>query len=291
MTHSMRNHTNRLKALGLSVFALSLAAYGGQAAADVLPVQNLTFNQLTNPFNPANSQKDFFNSVQPLDWSVGTDGANGSLTYVGQQGSEGFAGGSGNVYPVYTNPGFSVTVPAGTNFFQADGNPEYENTIFQTISGLTAGTTYTLQFQQAAGQQTGFSGDTTEQWKVFLGVGGIGVNCSSSPCTVTGTADNLENDSTLMNTPSQQNVNWNSVTMSFTPTAAELNSGSAVLTFLAWGDGGSTTNLPPTVFLEGVNTPPISAPEPSTWAMMIMGFFGMAFVGRRRLMKRAVATA
>jgi hypothetical protein len=44
-----------------------------------------------------------------------------TLTYVGQQGSEGFQGGSGNVYPVYTNPGFSVTVPAGTNFFQADG--------------------------------------------------------------------------------------------------------------------------------------------------------------------------
>jgi PEP-CTERM motif len=276
-------------AAGLTAIGMSLIASG--AWADVLPVQNLTFNQLTNPFNPANSQKDFFNSVQPLDWSVGTDGANGALTYVGQQGSEGFAGGSGNVYPVYTDPGFSVTVPAGTNFFQADGNPEYENTIFQTINGLTAGTTYTLQFQQAAGQQVGFSGDTTEQWKVFLGVGGIGVNCSSSPCTVTGTADNLEEDSTLMNTPSEHNINWNNVTMSFTPTAAELNKGSAVLTFLAWGDGGSTTNLPPTVFLEGVNTPPISAPEPSTWAMMIMGFLGMVFVGRRQLKKRAVAVA
>ena len=289
MRRSLRSSTRSLGMFGLSAVALAFTACGAQA--DVLPVQNLTFNQLTNPFNPANSQKDFFNSVQPLDWSVGTAGADGSLTYVGQQGSEGFQGGSGNVYPVYTNPGFSVTVPAGTNFFQADGNPEYENTIFQTINGLTAGTTYTLQFQQAAGQQTGFSGDTTEQWKVFLGVGGIGVNCSSSPCTVTGTADNLENDSTLMHTPSEHNVNWNAVTMSFTPTAAELNSGSAVLTFLAWGDGGSTTNLPPTVFLEGVNTPPISAPEPSTWAMMVLGFLGMAVVGRRRLMKRAIASA
>jgi PEP-CTERM motif len=289
MRRSLQSSTRSLGMLGISAFAFALTAYGAQA--DVLPVQNLTFNQLTNPFDPANSQKDFFNSVQPLDWSVGTAGANGTLTYVGQQGSEGFQGGSGNVYPVYTNPGFSVTVPAGTNFFQADGNPEFENTIFQTISGLTAGTTYTLQFQQAAGQQVGFSGDTTEQWKVFLGVGGIGVNCSSSPCTVTGTADNLEQDSTLMNTPSQQNINWNSVNLSFTPTAAELNNGSAVLTFLAWGDGGSTTNLPPTVFLEGVNTPPTNVPEPSTWAMMIMGFLGMAYVGRRQLKKRAAAAA
>jgi len=35
------------------------------------------------------------------------------------------------------------------------------------------------------------------------------------------------------------------------------------MTFLARGDGGNTTNLPPTVFLEGVNTTPIPAPEPA----------------------------
>src|SRR5664279_938326 len=180
---------------------LSLLAFSAQA--NILPVTNIDFNLLTNPFNPANSQKDFFNSVQPIGWSTGAAGAAGTLTYVGKQGSEGFQGGSGNVYRVYTNPGFSVTVPAGTNFFQADGNPDFENTIFQTISGLTAGTPYTLEFQQAAGQQTGFSGPTTEQWKVFLGAGGIGVDCSTNPCTVTGTANNIEQDSLLMSTPSQ----------------------------------------------------------------------------------------
>ncbi len=147
----------------------------------------------------------------PIGWSVGTAGADGSLTYVGQQGSEGFTGSPGNIYPVYTTPGFSVTVPAGTNFFQADGNPDFENTIFQTVSGLTAGTTYTLQFQQAAGQQVGFSGDTTEQWLVFLGTGRIGVDCTSNPCVPVVPAGNLEDMSTLMNTPSEMNVNWNSV--------------------------------------------------------------------------------
>jgi PEP-CTERM motif len=262
----------RLTLRSVALTGLSLLAFSAQAGP--LPVTNIQFNVLTNPFNPANSQKDFFNSVMPVGWSVGTAGAGGSLTYVGKQGSEGYTGGSGNVYPVYTTPGFSVTVPAGTNFFQADGNPEYENTIFQTISGLTAGTTYSLQFQQAAGQQTGFSGDTTEQWKVFLGVGGIGVDCSSNPCTVTGTANNLEDDSTLMHTPSMTNVDWNSVNMSFTPTAADLlPGGTAVLTFLAWGDGGNTTNLPPTVFLEGVNTTP-TVPEPTSLAL-----FGAAFLG------------
>lgn len=263
---------------GLTAVALLLGATYS-AKADVLPVQNLQFNQLTNPLT---QQKDFFGTVDPTFWATGTAGASGTLTYVGVQGSEGYTGSPGNIYPVYTNPGFSVTVPTGTNFFQADGNPLYEDTIFQTISGLTAGTTYSLQFQQAAGQETGFSGPTTEQWKVFLGVGGIGVDCSKNPCTVTGTTNNIEQDSTLMNDLSEQNVDWNSVTLSFTPTAADLNNGSAILTFLAWGDNGNTTNLPPTVFLEGVNTTPVPTPEPATLALLGIGVFGLGGVVRRR---------
>jgi len=75
--------------------------------------------------------------------------------------------------------------------------------------------------------------------------------------------------------------------MSFVATAT-----SETLSFLAWGDNGSTTNLPPTVFLAGVNSPALPTPEPSTWAMMIMGFVGLGYMGRRRLLaKRAVATS
>ncbi len=268
-------------AIGVSAVALSLGLAWSAEATTVLPATNLTFNQLTNPLT---QQKDFFNTVLPTGWSVGTAGAGGSLTYVGEQGSEGFTGTGGNIYPVYTTPGFSNTVPAGTNLFQADGNPQYENTIFQTINGLTAGTTYSLQFQQAAGQQTGFTGGTTEQWKVFLGLGGIEVNCSGNPCVPTIPTGNLEQDSTLMNTPSQENVDWNSVTLSFTPTAADLNNGSAILTFLAWGDNGSTTNLPPTVFLEGVNTTPV-VPEPATLSVMGVGLLGLGAIMLRRRAK------
>jgi hypothetical protein len=90
-----------------------------------------------------------------------------------------------------------------------------------------------------------------------------------------------------MNTPSQGVHGWELETMAFVATAS-----TETLSFLAWGDNGSTTNLPPTVFLAGVNSPALPTPEPSTWAMMIMGFVGLGYMGRRRLLaKRAVATS
>jgi hypothetical protein len=54
-----------------------------------------------------------------------------------------------------------------------------------------------------------------------------------------------------------------------------------MLSFLAWGDNGSTVNLPPMAFLSGVDSPPGLVPEPSTWAMTLIGFVGLAYVGSR----------
>jgi hypothetical protein len=88
-----------------------------------------------------------------------------------------------------------------------------------------------------------------------------------------------------MNTPSQGTHPWELVSMDFIATAE-----TETLSFLAWGDNGNETNLPPTVFLAGVNSPSL-IPEPSTWAMMVLGFVGLGFVGRRQMKKRAVATA
>jgi hypothetical protein len=264
-------------AIGVSAIALSLGLACSAEADTMLPVTDLQFNTFSGTFT---APKDSFTTAAPTGWSIGPAAENENLIFVGNQGSEGSS--ANGTYGVYGT--FSNTVPAGTNFYQADGNPQYESTIMQTITGLTAGTTYDLQFQQAAGQQIGFSGATTEQWKVFLGVGGIGVDCTSSPCTVTGTADNFEDDSTLMNTPSEGNVDWNSVTLTFTPTAADLNHGSAILTFLAWGDGGSTFNEPPTVFLEGVNTPP-TVPEPATLSLLGVGLLGLGGIMMRRRTK------
>ena len=134
-------------------------AYSAQA--DVLPVTNLDFNMFnsgssfTTPTTACGTgggsalctPKDLFTDVKPTNWSIGTTtGLIDNLIYVGQQGSEGTKGirTGANVYPVYVNPGFrSNNVPAGTNFYQADGNPQFESTIIQDIPGLKAGTTYT----------------------------------------------------------------------------------------------------------------------------------------------------
>jgi PEP-CTERM motif len=276
MTRSLRTHANRLKVLGLSVFALSAAAYGGQAAAAVLPVQNLTFAD----FGPGGlpPKTSFF-----LSDSVGWTGPGpNDLVMVDAPGTATEVGSGPNSYPVY---GPFANPPPGGNFIQMDGNPSYENSFNQVLTGLTAGTDYSLSFWQAAGQQTGFSGATTEQWKVFLGTGTFSVNCGTNPCTVSTSGDMTEDDSAVMDTPSKGVHAWELETMHFVATAS-----SETLSFLAWGDNGSTTNLPPTVFLAGVNSPSL-VPEPSTWAMMVMGFVGLGFMGRRRMMKRAVATA
>ena len=66
MMTSMRFDANRLKALALSVFALSVAGYGGQAMADVLPVQNLTFTD----FGPGGlPPKTMFVLANAVGWS------------------------------------------------------------------------------------------------------------------------------------------------------------------------------------------------------------------------------
>ena len=73
-----------------------------------------------------------------------------------------------------------------------------------------------------------------------------------------------------MHTPSQGAVGWNYVTVNLTADAP-----TEVLSFLAWGDGGSTVNLPPTVFLAGVNQPELQLPEPGSLALLTIGLVGI----------------
>ena len=257
-----------------AVAGFSLLAFSAQANP-LLPVLNLTFNQYTG-FAP----KTIFSAVNPVGWTGGTGLISIDAPGTATQNSQAH----GNAYPVY---GPFADPPPGGNFIQADGNPSFETSFNQVINGLIVGQDYDLSFWQAAGQQTGFTGATTEQWIVALGGTGFVLchGCGTDPTY--GTVDTYSNPGSeievthLMHTPSQGVSPWEQVTMTFTATAA-----SETLRFLAWGNNGSEVNLPPTVFLAGVNTPS-RVPEPASLTLFALALAGLGASKLRRPAKAA----
>ena len=145
------------------------------------------------------------------------------------------------------------TSPDGGKFLVLDAAPAYQGSFSQTIAGLTVGSKYTLSFYQAAGQQNGFSGATTEQWKVTFG-----------------TQSFL---STLLNNPTHDFQPWAQQTMTFTASTT-----SQVLTFLSQG---GPDGLPPMAFLDGVSLVQ-QTPEPSTLVYAGLGLSCLSAVWRLR---------
>jgi len=104
---------------------------------------------------------------------------------------------------------------------EADGNPNFEASFSYAVTGLTLGTTYSLSFYQAASQQRGYFGATTEQWIVSLGTSGLTtcINCGPADPTFGGNDSTYSNaDPTasivatpLMHTASQGLTDWNFV--------------------------------------------------------------------------------
>jgi hypothetical protein len=147
----------------------------------------------------------------------------------------------------------ATDAPLGGNTVAIDGDPLFRASIFQTVSGLIAGQTYTVNFEQAGGQQRGSGGPTTEFWAVSLG--------SSTQ------------DSTTINTPPGGFTGWFSQSLTFTATAA-----SEVLNFTAFG---TPSGEPPVALLADVSLN-AAVPEASTWALMVLGFTGLGFAAYRR---------
>jgi hypothetical protein len=148
----------------------------------------------------------------------------------------------------------------------ADGDPVFAGGIQQTVSGLTVGDTYTLTFDWAGAQQTGFAGNTTEKWQVTFG---------------------LQTQSTATNSLNSNSFNgWNSAgagNMTFTATSS-----SQLLTFLAVG---SPSGEPPWLLLNNLDledatniTPTV--PEPGTFALLGLGVLA-CIPAARRLRKNA----
>jgi hypothetical protein len=142
--------------------------------------------------------------------------------------------------------------PDGGAFVGADGAFQDEP-IQQTITGLVAGHTYAVTFDWAAAQQAGFNGGTSSGWDVSLGAQTIPTG----------------------NLPigSHGFSGWTQSTLDFVATGS-----TETLSFLSTGIG--TAAEPPFSLLDGVSMS--SVPEPSTWAMMGLGFVGLGFAAFRR---------
>lgn len=151
--------------------------------------------------------------------------------------------------------GAASVVIDGTDGFGPTGGYGY---IEQTISGLVAGETYTLSFEQAGSQEYSVTGDQTEYFLASLG--------------------DQSWSSTTMTVPSQGFAPWNAFSTSFTWDGV-----GDVLEIAAVGSGEPAFAMLADVSLTS------SVPEPSTWAMIVAGFAGLGLLARAR--RNVVAAA
>lgn len=272
-----------VKTIAIGLVAAAMASVSAQA----VPLPNLTnLNFLS--YSGA-SPKNSFSAVNPTGWTGGS-----GLIFIDQPGNASNPNSAcGSIYlQTYGCPS-TLAIPGGYNYVEADGNPAFESGFNYLVTGLTPGQTYTLSFYQAASQQTGFADGvtpTTEQWIVSLGTEGMKLKCCGPVDPLYGATDLYYNDdpnasvvaTNLMTTPSGGLTDWNYVSIELTA-----DSTSDLLSFLAWADKGSTVNVPPIVFLAGVNSQAglNGVPEPATLSLIGAGICGIYL--RRRAKRKA----
>jgi hypothetical protein len=144
--------------------------------------------------------------------------------------------------------------PDGGNYIGADGAFQV-GAITQTITGLIAGQQYSVGFYYAGAQQSGFTGDTSEQWIVNLG--NNSATAQSTP---------------ILNDVSHGFTGWNHEVFTFTADGS-----SDTLSFLA---AGTPNGEPPFSLLDGVSM--VAVPEPASMLLMGTGLAALGLVRRRR---------
>ncbi|APW59308.1 PEP-CTERM sorting domain-containing protein [Paludisphaera borealis] len=234
-------------AIVIPALALTLGGAGGAQA-------NLVYNGDFELTTGVNKQFDSLTTV--LGWTS-TNGNNDAYNFIYAPGAADTVGATGQYGNVQlwgpgngSNNGMPASSPVGGNFIAADG-PFQNGAISQTINGLVVGDTYQVGFWWAAGQQYGFTGDTTEQWEVKFG--------SQSQSTV------------VVNNVSHGFTDWMYQTFDFQATST-----SELLSFISHG---SPVGVPPFTLLDGVTVNAV--PEPSALLLMGGGMLGLGVAGLR----------
>lgn len=246
------------------ISAASLAALCTPAFAGPNLVSNGDFT-----LNTGNGEVSVNTTV--TDWSVpGAPGAKYTFVWnagVGPSGTTADTTGAVGTFGVVKlwGPGTGslnglTLSPNGGAFVGADGAFQ-DSPIQQTLSSLVTGKEYTVSFDWAAAQQSGFSGLTSSGWNVSVGgvqdfsTGNLGIGNHGFS-------------------------GWQTSFFNFVASGP-----SETLSFLSTGTGGAAE--PPFSLLDSVSVS-ATVPEPSTWAMMVIGFGLLGYAGFRR---RRVATS
>ncbi len=232
----------------LALLGLITVATSAHAASLVL---NGSFEQLLQP----SASREFgtrYPSQQVTGWTstgynfVFTSGSADTTGAVGEYGALSLWGPN-----KASNNGLPASSPDGGNFVGLDGAYSV-GPISQTITGLTPGKAASVSFYWAGAQQSGFTGASTEQFRVSLG----------SQTRFTAVLSNVSRGFT----------GWRHETMTFTPTAT-----SQVLSFLAIG---TPNGVPPFSLLDGVSVS--DSPEPASWALLSLTLAGFGCLRLRR---------
>jgi hypothetical protein len=222
-------------------------------------IQNGSFEQTTA--TTANGTGTEISNSNLTGWNISSClsncGANTNYTFtflaptnIGTNGV--YNANQGGTINFWSTPGAS---PVGGNAVTADAATEV-GLLYQTVSGLKIGDTYTLSFYQASMQATNQAQAFSAAWEVGFG-------------------DSAPQYSTAMNNPGGTSTGWMQDTMTFTADAAQ-----EALGFFALTSGGDE---PPFLLLDGVSlTDTTAVPEPATYGLFIVGLAGMLYARRKR---------
>lgn len=247
----MSNTCLHAKARDYALTVSALLLLISPARANTNYVTNGSFETTTNGTGQLT-----FNTVATA-WTSLSDGAGNDgynfLFAAGTADNGGATGTFGNLKLWGPNDGspnlLPPTSPDGGDFVAADGAFEI-GAIQQQITGLTIGAQYTLGFWWGGAQQSGFSGITTDQWKVSLG--------------------DLTQSTGIITDPSHGFTGWEYQTLTFI--ADNVN---PMLSFLAVG---TPVGEPPFALLDGVSLQ--QTPEPGTEALLGLGLLAIPLAAR-----------